>query len=827
MNSGDSGNSKPDASNGDDQHSPIGGDDATTIPAPPEPDLNRQIGPFRLLEHLGEGGMGEVYLAEQKTPIRRQVALKVIKAGMDTKEVIARFESERQALAMMDHPRIAKVFDAGATPEGRPYFAMELVKGVPITEHCDTHRLDTAERLKLFIQVCEGVQHAHQKAIIHRDLKPSNILVSIQDGKAVPKIIDFGVAKATAQRLTEKTMFTELGQMLGTPEYMSPEQAEMTGQDVDTRTDIYSLGAILYELLVGARPFDTKELRQAGLDEIRRKIREDEPPRPSTRLSTLGTAATLSARNRRTDPAKLASQLRGDLDWITMKALDKDRNRRYETANALAMDIQRYLNDELVLASPPGTAYRLRKHIRRNKGLFITAGLVTSALVLGLAVATYGFLWALRERDRANEQWHRANREAETAEQVSEFLVGLFEVSDPSESKGNSITAREILDEGAAKIDKELAGQPLIQARLMGTMGDVYRNLGLYEQARPLLEEALRTRQDLLGEEHPDVAHSLNGLAIVLWRAGDYDAARSLLERALKIREEALGPDHSEVAKSLASLAGLLNETGDYEGARPLYERALTIEEKIFGPEHPEVAYSLNGLAILLKDTGNHDAAQPLFERAVAILEKARGPDHPDVATSLNNLAILLSETGDYEGAIPVFERALTIFEKIFGPDHPNVALALNNIAYLYWETGDYDAAQPLYERALAIFDEVLGPDHLYVAHCLFGLANLLRETGDYEGAGPPYDHALAIFEQTVGPENHLALQTLYNMACLASLEKNRNKAAGYLHQLLERGYTDKEMWIAQDPNLEFLHGDPEFEAILAEIRRNNAEYEE
>ncbi|MHC4108277.1 MAG: serine/threonine protein kinase, partial [Planctomycetota bacterium] len=286
------------------------------------------VGPYHLLQRVGEGGMGEVWLAEQGKPVRRQVALKLIKAGMDTKQVVARFESERQALALMNHPNIARVFDAGETEQGRPYFAMEYVKGVSIIEYCDTHRLRTRDRLELFVQVCEGVQHAHQKGVIHRDIKPSNVLVAIQDDRPVPKIIDFGVAKATEQRLTEKTMFTQLGALIGTPEYMSPEQADLTGLDVDTRTDVYSLGVLLYEMLVGVLPFDSKELRKAGFDEIRRRIREDEPSRPSTRVSTLGESAADSARNRKTDPGTLSRRLRGDLDWITMKALEKDRTRR-------------------------------------------------------------------------------------------------------------------------------------------------------------------------------------------------------------------------------------------------------------------------------------------------------------------------------------------------------------------------------------------------------------------------------------------------------------------------------------------------------------------
>ncbi len=327
----------------------------------------RTIGPYHLLERIGEGGMGEVWVADQHKPIHRRVALKLIKAGMDTKQVIARFESERQALAMMDHPAIAKVFDAGETDEGHPYFVMEYVQGIPITAYCDQYRLTTQERLELFSHVCEGVQHAHQKAIIHRDLKPSNILVAIQDAVPVPKIIDFGVAKATAQSLTERTMYTELGMLIGTPEYMSPEQAEMSGQNVDTRTDVYSLGAILYELLVGALPFDPKELRRAGFDEIRRKIREQDPPKPSTKVSTMGEDSTTQAHNRRMERPALIRQLKGDLDWITMKALEKDRTRRYGSPAELAADIDRYLHHQPIVARPPSTVYKAKKFVRRHR----------------------------------------------------------------------------------------------------------------------------------------------------------------------------------------------------------------------------------------------------------------------------------------------------------------------------------------------------------------------------------------------------------------------------------------------------------------------------
>ena len=376
---------------------------AATLDMPPIAERPGQaIGRYKLLEEIGEGGMGVVYMAEQQEPVRRKVALKIIKPGMDTREVIARFEAERQALALMDHPNIAKVLDAGATDAGRPYFVMELVHGIPITEYCDQNNLTTRERLELFVQVCQAVQHAHQKGIIHRDLKPSNMLVTLHDGVPVPKIIDFGIAKAIDQQLTEKTLFTGFGQMIGTPLYMSPEQAELSGLDVDTRSDIYSLGVLLYELLTGSTPFDQERLREAGYDEIRRMIREEEPPRPSTRISTLGEAATTVSAHRKTDPAKLSQLLRGELDWIVMKALEKDRTRRYETASDFARDIQRYLHDEPVEARPPTLADRLAKWCRRHRPVVWAAGAVLGvALVASLASAVLIAGAYEREKDAA------------------------------------------------------------------------------------------------------------------------------------------------------------------------------------------------------------------------------------------------------------------------------------------------------------------------------------------------------------------------------------------------------------------------------------------
>src|SRR5439155_18460754 len=427
------------------------------------------IGPYRLLEQVGEGGMGEVWLAEQTRPVRRQVAVKVIKVGMDTAQVVARFEAERQALALMDHPAIARVFDAGSTTQGRPYFAMEYVRGETITAYTTRHGLAIPDRLELFLQVCEGVQHAHQKGIIHRDLKPSNVLIGMRDDSPVVKVIDFGIAKATTQTLTERTLHTEVGAFIGTPEYMSPEQAEFGGLDIDTRTDVYALGVILYELLTGTLPFDSKALREQGLDRIRQTIRELDAPRPSTRVTRMAQSAGAASRPGE-DPARLARQLQGDLDWITMKAIEKDRMRRYGAVSDLAADLRRHLDDVPVLASPPSVQYRVGKFVRRHR-----AG-VAAVAVLGVLLVAFAATMAIQAGRIARER-DRANHEAQTATRVSDFLVGLFEVSDPSEARGNTLTAREILDKGAAKIEKDLGGESTVQARRQRTLGAVYTSL--------------------------------------------------------------------------------------------------------------------------------------------------------------------------------------------------------------------------------------------------------------------------------------------------------------------------------------------------------------
>jgi tetratricopeptide (TPR) repeat protein len=517
-------------------------------------------------------------------------------------EVIARFESERQALALMNHPNIASVFDAGATGEGRPYFAMEYVPGEPITAYCDKHRLTLRQRLDLFLHICEGVQHAHQKGIIHRDIKPSNILVTVQDDEPVPKIIDFGVAKATVQRLTEKTVYTELGQLIGTPEYMSPEQAEMTGADIDTRTDVYALGVILYELLVGAQPFDATELRRAGFDGMRRIIREKAPSKPSTRLSSLGDTSTDKARSRGTELAVLERQLRGDLDWITMKALEKDRTRRYGSPSELAEDIRRHLRHEPVVAGPPGQVYRMRKFTQRHRiAVAVATGFL--ALLVGFAI-----LMAIQSARIARER-DRAEQEAAKSEAVTDFLRDTLSSADPYGGLGREVTVLDALGEAVRKIEESLESEREIKAALQDTIGYTYTELGRYEEAEPLLRSSLAMRRAVLGDEHLDVAESLFHLGLVQLerddpQKNDHELAAKHFGEALAIYRKLLGEDSLEAADVLNALGVLRAYAGDEEEAEAHYRESLAIRRKLLTEDAVEIGQSLGNLALSVLGRG-------------------------------------------------------------------------------------------------------------------------------------------------------------------------------------------------------------------------------
>ncbi len=725
-----------------------------TSPSPRRDDPE-SIGPYRLIEVLGQGGMGIVYLGEQTSPVHRRVALKIIKLGMDTEEVVRRFESERQALAVMNHPGIAKVFDAGATETGRPYFVMELVHGVPITEYADTHRLTTRERLALLLDVCAAVQHAHQKGVIHRDLKPSNLLVTVQESRPLVKVIDFGVAKAIGRPLTDQTLVTHVGQMIGTPEYMSPEQAEMSGLDVDTRTDVYALGVVLYELLVGALPFD---LSNRPAIAIPFALREADTPPPSSRLTGLGKQSTAVAQHRRTTPESLRRQLRGDLDWIILKAMDKDRTRRYDTAHSLALDIERYLANEPVAARPPSAGYRLAKFVRRHRAGVSAAAVAVAAILVGAGAAATGLV-------RARRAQAAAEREAETTKRTSDFLLGLFKVSDPSESRGNSITAREILDRGAEQVQTELAGQPLVQGRMMRTIGAVYNELGLYHRARPFLQRAVELARTAGSDE--DVARSLERLGLLDGDQGRFADAERELKEALTLTSKLHGDDDTGMAMVTSSLGSLYLQHSRPRDAIPFLRRSLELYRRDQGTESAEIATLLTNIGMGFYAEQGYDSARVYLQRGLAMRTGLLPANSPEVADSWNNLGAIYYEQGDYAAAADAYEHARDIYEKVYAPDHPTMAALFNNLAEVHWRQKHYAAAEREFRRAYDILSGLVRPDHPSLAVIMEGLANVYRDEGRYPAADSLYRRAISIREKVGTNDNTDLVRYLGDYATL------------------------------------------------------------
>ena len=652
----------------------------------------RIIGPYRLEKELGTGGMGQVWLAEQTEPVQRWIALKLIKAGMYDSTLVARFLSERQSLALMNHPAIAKVFDAGTTATGQPYFAMEYVDGPSISAYCDEKRLDVRARLRIFLQVCEGVQHAHQKAIIHRDLKPSNILVVEVDGKPTPRIIDFGLAKSAAPALADQTLLTQMGAFLGTPGYISPEQADPSVEDIDTRTDVYSLGVILYELLTGFLPFDPQHWKKRRLDEVLREIRETDPPRPSTKVSTSKNALATRGQEAR----QLARLLRGDLDWVTLKALERDRERRYSSPSDLAADIERYLDNRPVTARPAGRQYRLRKYIRRNR---IAVAVCAGALALLIAFAATQSI-----------QLRRVKRERDRADRITRFMSGMFKVSDPTEGRGNKVTAREILDKGAQQIRTELTGDPELQAELMQVMGRVYTDLGLLRRAQPLLESSVATRRRVLGNDDPKTLVSMDDLAWLLDQDGHAKEAVKLQEESLAIRRRVQGSDHKDVRKSISNLAVFLADAGRFQEAEKLDEESLATELRIVGPGNLETLTSKSNLAADYLRDGRYQEARTLLSEALNQERRSLGPNHPLTLASMNNLAFVLLRLGQYADAEKLQLDTREVQRQVLGPDHPETAGSTYNLALMAERQGQRDEALSLLREAI---NHGLGPNEL------------------------------------------------------------------------------------------------------------------
>jgi eukaryotic-like serine/threonine-protein kinase len=702
---------------------------------------------FQLVRRLGEGGMGQVWLAEQTSPVRRQVAIKLIKAGMYDEAVVQRFQAERQSLAIMDHPAIAKVFDAGTTPQGQPYFVMEYVPGLPITEYCDQKKLKIRERLELFIQACEGVQHAHQKAIIHRDLKPANILVVEVDGKPVPRIIDFGLAKATTSPIADESLFTQLGHFVGTPGYMSPEQADPNVPDIDTRTDVYSLGVVLYVLLAGLQPFETPQRQKQPLDEWLRKLREEEPPSPSAKVSADRNSSTATAEARGTEPRQLVSLLRGDLDWITMKALEKNRARRYGAPSEQAADIRRYLNHEPVVARPASAGYRLRKYARRHRvAVGVAAGLV-------LLLAAFSVVQALQLR-RITLERDRANRERDRASRITDFMTGMFKVSDPSEARGNSVTAREILDKASNDMGTGLAKDPEVQSQMMQVMATTYTNLGLYPRAHELAKRALDARQALHGPDDPKTLESMTQLGWILDREGHYADAEKLERQALAGDRRVLGPEDPLTLETMDDLAFIMEGLGHPEDTEKLEREVIEIATRRQGPESTQTLQSMNRLGIALFDQGRYADAEKEYRQLLEVTRRVLGPDHPRSLSAMNNLSLALVSEGRYTEAEPLSRQVLATYGRVFVPKHRNTVSANQALVKILTAEGHLADAEKLARENLAIQSRTLGPEHPHTLLSECVLADLLFREGRVHEAEQLQREALAAQVRVLGPNS-------------------------------------------------------------------------
>ncbi|HEV3298187.1 MAG TPA: serine/threonine-protein kinase [Planctomycetaceae bacterium] len=784
------------------------------------------IGPYRLLQQIGEGGFGVVFMAEQTTPVRRMVALKVIKPGMDTRQVIARFESERQALALMDHPNVAKVLDAGATASGRPYFVMELVKGVPITEFCDRNHLRPDQRLNLFLDACHAIQHAHQKGVIHRDIKPNNVMVTLHDGVPVVKVIDFGLAKATAQRLTERTLFTAYGEMVGTPVYMSPEQAEMSGLDIDTRTDVYSLGVLLYELLTGTTPLELERLRRAAYAEMQRIIREEEPPRPSARLSSLGGSATILAGNRGLDVKHLVKLLSGDLDWIVMKSLEKDRNRRYDTPGNFADDIDRYLRHEPIVARPPSAIYKLKKFVQRNRGAVLTVALVAVALLAGTGVSTWQALRATRAETAAvaaaaSEKQAKEDaqaREAETKEVLSFVENKIFAAARPKDQDGGlgyDVKLADALKSALPFVEKSFPKQPLVEARLRMTLGQSfqflgdfqsaaqqeeaaralytqfrgfddpdtlmsmhyqavsYRMLGRRAEALKTFQETLTLRKAKLGADHPDTLASMDGLANTYGDLGRYPEELKLHTEAVALIKAKLGPRDPKTLVCMHNLADCYRELGrPAEGAK-LFEEVLAIRKVELPRDHPDTLKNMHALALCYFYLARYDEALKLHLETLALRKAKLGPDHPQTLTCMNNLATSYLHAGRLNDALKLFAETFAIRKVKFGPDHPDTLMTMSNLGATYSDLGRHADALKINQEALALQKVKLGPDHLETLRTMNSLAISYGELGRLEESRKISEEALARHKATYGPDHPSTLSTI---SILAETESRLNR---------------------------------------------------
>ena len=720
------------------------------------------IGPYRILRVLGQGGMGEVYLCERADDqYRKQVAIKLVSRGLISRQVQTRLRTERQILATLDHPNIARLLDGGTTEDGVPYLVMEYVDGEPIDEFCDRRELTVAERLQMFQVVCSAVQAAHRNLIVHRDLKPSNILVTA-DG--TPKLLDFGIAKLLDVRQTAHTVaMTQADIRILTPDHASPEQ--IRGQPITTASDVYVLGVLLYELLAGRRPFRVEGLR---LIDIERVICEQQPLPPSQALNPVhagGAELERTAAQRRATVARLRRQLSGDLDNIVMMAMRKEPERRYGSVELLSADIANHARGMPVIARKDTWGYRARKFVSRHTlGVMLAAGVVI--LLAAFAGAMYVQAERIRQqRDEANEQRARAEAEGKRATQVSNFLVDLFRRSDPTEHLGEKMTADEILERGARRIDVELKQDPETQSHMMEAIGKVYLSAGQTDSALPLLERSLELRRTLFGPEHVMTASSMTSLAEARRGKGDYTEAEKLLREALRIQEAKLGADNDTVATTLASLGAVLMDRGALDAAEKIYRQSLAIYVDRGNDRDPGAIEAMNGLANVLTFRGDHAAAEPLYRRALDIDLELRGTSHPDVAIEMANLATAMQMQGKLLAAEPLYVQSIEILRRVNGADHPNTITILGNYGWFLQLKGELDEAERVLREVLALRQRKLGEGHALVGYDKSSLANVLYERARFDEAERLYGEAVANLEKTLGSDHQYVAAALTGLA--------------------------------------------------------------
>jgi len=714
--------------------------------------MPERIGPYRLLGVLGEGGMGIVYHAEQQEPIRREVALKVVRGGYAPEWVISRFDAERQALAIMNHPNIASVFDAGADESGQLWFSMERVPGVPLTTYCDEQGLDIRARLTLFLQLCDAIRHAHQKGVIHRDLKPSNVLVAGSASGPLLKVIDFGIAKVLGP--AAGATLTRPGFLVGTPSYMSPEQCGAIDAPVDTRSDVYALGVILYELLCGARPFGSSGDDVSPVD-IRRAQSEGDPQRPSARLSNPGespAAATEVARARGTTATRLRREVTGDLDNIALMALRREPDRRYASVEQLASDVRRHLEGLPVLARPDTWRYRSEKFVRRHRtGVTIGTAAVMVAIGFMIALAAQSRRLAV-ERNLAIAAQRREQNEAAVAHETADFLSGLFEGADPDTARGLGLTARQLLDRGARRLDTELHDRPAVRARLLVTLGKVYLSLADYPRSEALAESALAIQLSLKGADDEALANTLALLSDIAHDRRDMPASARYAREALELRRRRYGERSAEVATSMNALAIPLRAMGQFAAAESLLRQALAIHRETLQPDDPKLASDLGMLGYVRYSRGDAAEAEDCFRGALLIERRTVHPPNSDLAGALNNLGGIQMVRGRAAAAESTFGEALDMYRQLYGENHPAVARAYHNLGNAVREGGRDAEAEPLLFHALALFVRLVGPSHEFVATTLVTLGSTRRDLGDFAGADSCLGAALAIRRRVFGP---------------------------------------------------------------------------